>query len=387
MEPFSWAALRRILRRGEIAIEDIARFLGFTSTVSLEPEPIPLKVKVILFGDRLLYFLLAAIDPELADYFKVKADFENDFVRTPENEAILARLLATLTQRDGLNALDRDAVALVLEHAARLADHAGKLSLIVEQLREILIEADFCAGQAERAVISRAVLIGVPKEIKTDEYRVGLVPATIKPLTAKGHNVIVETRAGEGAGISDEEYVAAGAEIITNADQIFARCELIVKVKEPLDLERKWLRRGQIIFTYLHLAADPEQTRDLMASGVIAIAYETVTDAEGKLPLLAPMSKIAGRMAPQVAAHFLERPQGGRGILLGGINGVPAGQVVILGGGVVGCNAAEIALGMGADVAILVRSASTADQLSQRFGSRALVFATAGISSNALRLC
>ena len=220
------------------------------------------------------------------------------------------------------------------------------------------------------------MLIGVPKEIKTDEYRVGLVPATIKPLTAKGHNVIVETGAGKGAGISDEEYVAAGAEISTSADQIFARCELIVKVKEPLDLERKWLRRGQIIFTYLHLAADPELTRDLMASGAAAIAYETVTDTGGKLPLLAPMSKIAGRMAPQVAAHFLERPQGGRGILLGGINGVPAGQVVILGGGVVGCNAAEIALGMGADVAILVRNTSAADRLSQRFGSRALVFAT-----------
>jgi alanine dehydrogenase len=220
------------------------------------------------------------------------------------------------------------------------------------------------------------MLIGVPKEIKPDEYRVGLIPATIKPLTAKGHNVVVETGAGEGAGISDEEYVAAGAEIISSADQVFARCELIVKVKEPVDLERKRLQRGQIIFTYLHLAADLELTRDLMASGVSAIAYETVTDAEGRLPLLAPMSKIAGCMAPQVAAHFLERPQGGRGILLGGINGVPAGQVVILGGGVVGCNAAEIALGMGADVAILVRSASTADQLSQRFGSRAVVFTT-----------
>jgi predicted ATP-dependent protease len=156
MEPFSWAALKRVLRRGEIAIEDIGRFLGFTSTVSLEPDPISLKVKVILFGDRLLYFLLAALDPELADYFKVLADFENDFVRTPENEVILARLLATLTQRDGLNALDRDAVALVLEYAARLADHAGKLSLVVEQLREILIESDFCSRQSERVVISRA---------------------------------------------------------------------------------------------------------------------------------------------------------------------------------------------------------------------------------------
>ena len=156
IEPFSWTALKRILRRGEIAIEDIARFLGLTSTVSLEPDPIPLNVKVVLFGDRLLYFLLAALDPELADYFKVLADFENDFARTPENEMILARLLATLAQRDGLGALERDAVALVLEHAARQADHANKLSLVVEQLREILIEADFCARQHKRTVLSRA---------------------------------------------------------------------------------------------------------------------------------------------------------------------------------------------------------------------------------------
>jgi len=156
LEPFSWTALKRTLRRGEIAIEDIARFLGFTSTVSLEPDPIPLKVKIILFGDRLLYFLLAALDPELAEHFKVLADFENDFARTPENEAVLARLLATLARRDGLNPLDREAVALVLEHAARFADHASKLSLVVEQLREILIEADFCAREAKRTVISRA---------------------------------------------------------------------------------------------------------------------------------------------------------------------------------------------------------------------------------------
>ncbi len=156
LEPFSWAALKRMLRQGKIAIEDIGRFLGFTSTVSLEPDPIPLNVKVILFGDRLLYFLLAAFDPELAEHFKVLADFENDLARTPENEAVLARLLASLAQRDALSALDRDAVALVLEHAARLADHAGKLSLVVEQLREILIEADFCAREAKRSVISRA---------------------------------------------------------------------------------------------------------------------------------------------------------------------------------------------------------------------------------------
>jgi len=156
LEPFSWPALKRTLRRGEIAIEDISRFLGFATTVSLEPDPIPLNVKVILFGDRLLYFLLAAFDPELGEHFKVLTDFENDFARTPENEAILARMLAALARRDQMNALDRDAVALVLEHAARLADHAGKLSLLVEQLREILIEADFCAREAKRSVISRA---------------------------------------------------------------------------------------------------------------------------------------------------------------------------------------------------------------------------------------
>lgn len=159
-EPFSWAALKRTLRRGEIAIEDISRFLGFTTTVSLEPDPIPLKVKVILFGDRLLYFLLAALDPELGEHFKVLADFENDFARTPENEAILTRLLAALAQRDQLNALDRDAVALLLEHAARLADHAGKLSLVVEQLREVLIEADFHAREAKRSVVTRTDVDG-----------------------------------------------------------------------------------------------------------------------------------------------------------------------------------------------------------------------------------
>jgi alanine dehydrogenase len=217
------------------------------------------------------------------------------------------------------------------------------------------------------------MLIGVPKEIKADEYRVGLVPATIGELTAKGHHVIVETVAGEGAGISDAEYAAAGARIVTSADQIFARAELIVKVKEPLAAERKMLRRGQIVFTYLHLAPDAEQAHDLMASGVTAIAYETVTDPAGKLPLLVPMSKIAGRMAPQLAAYFLERPQGGRGILLESIDGVPAAEVVVLGGGIVGCNAAEIALAMGATVTITARSAETLDQLSRQFNRRARV--------------
>jgi alanine dehydrogenase len=215
------------------------------------------------------------------------------------------------------------------------------------------------------------MLIGVPREIKTDEYRVSLTPATIGELTARGHRVAVETMAGAGAGITDQEYVAAGAEIAATAERIYRRAELIVKVKEPLASERRQLRRGQIIFTYLHLAPDPEQTHDLMASGVTAIAYETVTDAAGKLPLLAPMSSVAGRMAPQVAAHFLQRPEGGRGILLGGIEGVPSAKVLVLGGGVVGSGAAEMAIGMGAAVTIATRSPDTLHHLSRRFGERA----------------
>lgn len=214
------------------------------------------------------------------------------------------------------------------------------------------------------------MLIGVPKEIKADECRVGLVPATIEELVAKGHAVDVETLAGDGAGISDEEYVAAGARIVETADAIFQRAEMIVKVKEPLAAERKKLRRGQMIFTYLHLAPDREQANDLLASGVTAIAYETVTDAAGNLPLLAPMSRVAGRMAPQVAAHFLERPHGGRGVLLGSLDGVPAAKFVVLGGGVVGSNAIEIALGMGADVTVVTRSAETRQRLLQQFGGR-----------------
>jgi alanine dehydrogenase len=217
------------------------------------------------------------------------------------------------------------------------------------------------------------MLIGVPKEIKADEYRVGLIPATIKDLVAGGHAVLVETLAGDGAGIGDAEYAAAGAQIVATADPIFQRADLIVKVKELLAAERKKLHRGQIIFTYLHLAADPEQTHDLMASGVTAIAYETVTDPAGKLPLLAPMSEIAGHMAPQAAAHFLERPHGGRGILLGAVNGVPAGKVVILGGGVVGASAAKVVTGMGGDVTIATRSAATVRRLSQGFGGRVQV--------------
>ena len=216
------------------------------------------------------------------------------------------------------------------------------------------------------------------KSIKTDEYRVGLVPATIRALAAQGHKVLVQTHAGESAGISDEEYAAAGAEILPGPEPIFANAELIVKVKEPLGPERRWLRGGQVIFTYFHLAADPELARDLMASGATAIAYETITDTAGKLPLLAPMSKIAGRMAPQVAAHFLERPQGGgRGILLGKVDRIPAAQALVLGGGIVGSNAAQIAIRMGADVCVVIRNPAAVIELTQQFGGRARVVTAA----------
>jgi alanine dehydrogenase len=214
------------------------------------------------------------------------------------------------------------------------------------------------------------MLVGVPKEIKVEEYRVGLVPATVTELVARGHRVLVECHAGEGAGIGDHDYAAAGAVIVATANEIFQRAELIVKVKEPQASERKQLRRGQILFTYLHLAPDREQARDLLASGVSAIAYETVTDAGGRLPLLAPMSQVAGRMAPQVAAHFLQRPQGGRGILIGGADGVEPASVVILGSGTVGRNAATIANGMGARVAIVAHSATSAERLIEQFGGR-----------------
>lgn len=214
------------------------------------------------------------------------------------------------------------------------------------------------------------MFIGVPKEIKPDEYRVGLIPATITELVARGHSVEVQSHAGDGAGLSDDEYATAGAQIVATADHIFQHAELIVKVKEPLSSERRKLQRGQMIFTYLHLAPDREQTNELLSSGVTAIAYETVTDEAGKLPLLAPMSKVAGRMAPQVAAYFLERPHGGRGILLGGVDSVLSAKVVILGGGVVGRSAAEIAIGMGADITVVARSAETVQHVSQLFGGR-----------------
>src|SRR5215813_9275298 len=173
------------------------------------------------------------------------------------------------------------------------------------------------------------MLVGVPKEIKDNEFRVGLVPSTVRELTAKGHQVLVERNAGVGAGISDADYQGVGAEIVPDADQIFGRAELVVKVKEPLAVERKKLKPGQVLFTYLHLAPDLEQTRDLMTSGATCIAYETVTSPSGGLPLLTPMSEVAGRLAPQVGANCLEKAQGGRGILLGGVPGVPPAEVMI----------------------------------------------------------
>src|SRR5258708_2001614 len=190
------------------------------------------------------------------------------------------------------------------------------------------------------------MLVGVPKEIKDSEYRVGLVPSTVRELTLKGHRVLVEQNAGLGAGVADADYQAAGAEIVAGPDQVFGAAELIVKVKEPLAVERKKLRSGQVLFTYLHLAADPAQTADLVAAGVIAIAYETVTSSEGALPLLTPMSEVAGRMAPHVGARCLEKENGGRGVLLAGVPGVPSADVLVPGGRVPGRHAALIAPGM-----------------------------------------
>ena len=212
------------------------------------------------------------------------------------------------------------------------------------------------------------MLIGVPKEIKNNEYRVGLTPAGVRELSLRGHHLLIETGAGAAIGLSDELYAKAGAEIVDSAAAIFGRAELIVKVKEPQAQECAMLRPEQILFTYLHLAPDPEQAKGLLASGAIAIAYETVTDASGGLPLLAPMSEVAGRMAIQAAAHHLERAQGGRGVLLGGVPGVAPANVVVLGGGVVGVNAARMALGLGARVSVLDKSLSRLKQLDDLYG-------------------
>ncbi len=197
------------------------------------------------------------------------------------------------------------------------------------------------------------MLIGCPAEIKNQEYRIGITPAAAQEAVANGHEVIIEKNAGIGAGFADAEYIAAGARIVDTAAEIFATAEMIVKVKEPQAVERKQLREGQILFTYLHLAPDLAQTNDLLESGVTAIAYETVTDRMGGLPLLAPMSEVAGRLAPQVGSWTLQKANGGRGVLMGGVPGVAPAKVAVIGGGVVGTHAAKIAAGMGADVTVL----------------------------------
>ena len=210
--------------------------------------------------------------------------------------------------------------------------------------------------------------VGIPREIKDHEYRVGMLPAGVKALVAHGHRVSVETGAGAGVGATDEAYAAAGAKI-GDAPAVWG-AELVVKVKEPQAVERARLRPGQILFTYLHLAPDRAQTDELLASGATAIAYETVTAADGSLPLLTPMSEIAGRLAPQAGAHWLEKAQGGRGVLLGGVPGVAPAGVLVLGGGVAGTHAATIALGMGAQVTVMDRAAPVLRRLDAQFGGR-----------------
>lgn len=224
------------------------------------------------------------------------------------------------------------------------------------------------------------MLIGCPTEIKVREYRVGMTPATCREAIAHGHQVVVQAGAGIGAGFADDAYTAVGVRIADTAAQIFAEADMIVKVKEPQPAERAMLREGQVLYTYLHLAPDPEQTKDLLASGCTAIAYETVTDAQGGLPLLAPMSEVAGRLAPQVGAWALQKANGGRGILLGGVPGVTPGVVTVIGGGVVGTHAARIAAGMGADVTVLDRSLNRLKYLDDVFGG---VFKTRYASADA----
>ena len=210
--------------------------------------------------------------------------------------------------------------------------------------------------------------IGVPKEIKNEEHRVGLTPDSAAELVDRGHDVFIERRAGHGAGFDDEEYSTRGASVLDRADEVFNTAELIVKVKEPLAAERALLRRDHTLFTYLHLAPDPDQAGDLLASGTTAIAYESVTNRNGRLPLLAPMSQVAGRLAIQAGARCLEASAGGRGVLLGGVPGVAAAPVTVIGGGVVGTNAVEMALGLGADVTVLDRDAGVLESLAARFG-------------------
>ena len=215
------------------------------------------------------------------------------------------------------------------------------------------------------------MIVGTPKEIKVHEYRVGLTPESVFELTAHGHEVLVETGAGNGIGADDAAYKAAGGRLVDTADEVFATADMIVKVKEPQPAERAMLRPDQILYTYLHLAPDAEQTKDLVASGATCIAFETVTDRNGGLPLLKPMSQVAGRMSVQAGATALEKAHGGRGVLLGGVPGVAPAKVAVIGGGVVGFNAAQMAVGLGADVTILDRSPEALERMALFFESRA----------------
>lgn len=228
--------------------------------------------------------------------------------------------------------------------------------------------------------------IGCPREVKPQEFRVGMTPDATREAVAHGHQVLIESGAGLGAGFADADYAAAGAEVVATAEEVFAGAEMIVKVKEPQPAERKRLRAGQVLFTYLHLAPDPEQTRDLLASGATCIAYETVTDARGGLPLLAPMSEVAGRLAPQVGAWTLQKANGGRGVLLGGVPGVAPANVVIVGGGVVGTAAARVAVGMGARVTVLDRSLPRLSYLDDIFhGKLVTQYSSAGALAELVR--
>ncbi len=212
--------------------------------------------------------------------------------------------------------------------------------------------------------------IGVPKEIKNHEYRVGMTPSSVQELVKQGHQVTIETNAGSGIGMTDQHYLDAGASIVKSAEEVFKSNEMIVKVKEPQPVECKMLHAGQVLFTYLHLSPDPEQTQLLLESGVTAIAYETVTGPDNSLPLLAPMSEVAGRLSVQAGAYCLEKAHGGQGVLLGGVPGVAPARVLIIGGGVVGENAAHMACGMGADVTILDKSVQRLRQLDNEFSGR-----------------
>jgi len=212
------------------------------------------------------------------------------------------------------------------------------------------------------------MLVGIPKEIKNHEYRVGMSPASARELVKHGHEVMVEANAGVGIGAADSEYLAIGASVVDSAEEIFAKADMIIKVKEPQAVERAMLREGQLLYTYLHLAPDPEQTRDLVESGATCVAYETVTSPHGGLPLLAPMSKVAGRMSIQAGAYCLEKSHGGLGMLLGGVPGVDPAKVVVLGSGVVGTHATHIAVGMGADVWVIDNNADAIERHWAQFG-------------------